>query len=206
MQKTTIFSILLFGIISLTCKESLPSYVFPKNVLTFQVTEMGQLNDRLAPPTSMIVHVKLVGQNIYDEVFQDSVNIKGSVRIWWKRFPFLFRTLYLTEKNFSDRSLIHNGRLTLLPGQQFSLDVYWDCKTDDSVYLPPRMIDQSLYLASCAQNVLCAEPEQFMVETSLTVYERLGVLVAAPGEFTFIPRRCAGCGLPPCPARICNPG
>ena len=193
--------ILLLGIISLTCKENLPTYEFPKNVLTLQISGMGQLNDRVAPPPSMVVHVKLVGQNVYDEVFQDSVNVRGSMRIWWKRFPFKYRTLYITEKNFSDRSLIHNGKLTLLPGQQFSLDVYWNCKTDDSVYLPPEMIGQSLYQAECIPKISCGEPEQLIVETSLNVYDRIGVLIVPPGEFTFIPKRCRGCAPPLCICR-----
>ena len=200
---------LIFGIMSVTCEETLPAYVFPQNVLSFQVTGIEQLNDRVAPPTSMVVHIKLVGKNIYDEVFQDSVDVKGAMRIWWKRFPFQYRTLYLDEKNFSDRSLIHDGRLTLVPGQQFSMDVYWNCKTDDSTYLPPKMIEQSLpplYPKQCGDNVLCGEPEQFIVETTVTIYNRIGVLLAPPGEFTFTPKRCMGCGQPPCPARVCSPG
>src|SRR5438477_7701307 len=101
--------------ISLSCNEKLPVYVAPTKILSLRVAKVEQLNDRQAPPGYQAVHFQLVGENIFDEVFQDSVDIKGSMRIWWKRKPQRFRTISLTLENFTSRGLIHNGRMLIVP-------------------------------------------------------------------------------------------
>ena len=184
----------------LTCDESLPIYAPPENVLGLSVTTIEQLNDHIAPPGQQVVHLVLVGENIHDEVFLDSVNVKGSLRIWWKRKPSRYRTLYLSEKNFSDRTLIHNKKLMLVPGQKFSIDVYWDLRSDGGLYLPEEMDFARLTQHACGYNVACSYPEDFVVETSLNVYDRLGYVSAPPREFVFVGRICPNCGFPPCPA------
>src|SRR5437867_7579523 len=113
---------LLWGAISITCNEKLPVYVAPTKILSLRVAKVEQLNDRQAPPEHQAVRIQLVGENIFDEVFQDSVDIKGSLRIWWKRKPQRFRTMYLNLENFTSRDLIHNGRMLIVPGQQFVVE------------------------------------------------------------------------------------
>ena len=144
------------------------------------------------------MHFIIMGENIYDEVFWDSVNIKGSVRIWWKRKPVRFKTIFLTEKNLTDRTMIHNGRMMLVPGQRFSMDVYWDIRSDNGVYLPTEMDFYKARARQCYANVYCGNPEDFVIEVSLNVYNRLGYLVAPAKEFTFYPRVCKCPGYPPC--------
>ncbi len=198
----TFIAIICVAIFSLSCDEKLPVYVQPTNILSLRVAKIEQLNDRQAPPGQQAVHIKLIGENIHDEVFQDSVNIKGSMRIWWKRKPDRFRTIYLTIDNFTSRELIHNGRMLLVPGQQFTVDVTWNMKTDDSVYVasPNEMNFLILNERICAYNIACADPEGFVVETSLNVYDRLGYIIAEPTEFSFTARLCFLCGRGPfCP-------
>ncbi|MBI1807589.1 MAG: hypothetical protein HYR76_11115 [Ignavibacteria bacterium] len=152
----------------------------------------------MAPPGAQIVHFVVIGENAHDEVFQDSVDVKGSVTIWWKRKPNRSRTVYITEKNFTDRNLIHNKKLLLVPGQKFSLDIYWDLRTDFGLYLPDEMDFSRLRQRSCASNVACATPEDFVVEVSLNIFNRLGYVLAPAREFKFIGRACVNCGYPPC--------
>ncbi len=189
---------LVAAVCSFSCNESLPTYVQPKNIVSIRVGTVEQLDDHLAPPGRQVVHITVLGQNTYDEVFWDSVNIQGTMRIWWKRIPVRYRTLYLTEKNFTDRSMIHNGKMLLVPGAQFSLDVYWNMKSDDGLYLPSQMDFSNLNYKTCSPNVSCANPEDFVIEVSLNVYKRLGFLQAPPFEFTFIGRVCKAGGYPPC--------
>lgn len=183
---------------SLSCEETLPTYTPPQNVLALRVTTVEQLNDHIAPPGRQQVHLILVGENIHDEVFQDTVNFKGSMRIWWKRKPGRFKTIFLSEKNLTDRSLVHNRKMLLIPGQQFSLDATWNLRGDDGVYLPSEMDFSKLRQRYCDPNVRCATPEEFVVEVSLNVYDRLGYISAPPREFTFIARTCDNGGAPPC--------
>jgi hypothetical protein len=188
----------LGAIVSLSCNEHLPVYAPPAKVLDLSVGMIEQLNDHVAPPGRQMVHVVLVSENIYDEVFQDSVNIKGSVRIWWKRKPSRFRTIYLTEKNFISRSLIHNRKLMILPGQQVTFDFYWDIRSDDGVYLPSEMDISEARKRVCATNVYCYTPEVFVIEASLSIYDRLGYISAPAKEFTFVGRICRCGAYPPC--------
>src|SRR5689334_10381974 len=61
------------GLLTLSCNEKLPVYVAPTNILSLYVSKVEELNDRQAPPGHQAVHIQLTGENIFDEVFQDSV-------------------------------------------------------------------------------------------------------------------------------------
>ena len=200
MKKITfIFVVILCALISLTCDESLPTRIFPDRVLAVEVSFVEQLPDREALPGSQLVHTRLTGENVYDEVFQDPVNIKGSLTIWWKRLPRYYRTIELGELNISTPDLIHGSRMTLLPGQKFSMDVFWNIKTDDSLYLPFKMNFARTGQRLCSPNVICADPEVFVIESSVTIFDRLGWITIPAKEFTFVARACRDCGVPPCP-------
>jgi hypothetical protein len=184
---------------ALSCQEKLPVYAVPTNILSLRVSKVEQLSDRQAPPGRQAVHIQLVGENIFDEVFQDSIDIKGSMRIWWKRKPELFRTIYLSLKDFTSRELIHNGRMLLLPGQQFTVDVIWNLKTDDSTYLASTEEMNYAYPDEriCDYNIICSDPEGFVVESSLNVYDRLGYIIAEPKEFSVVGHLCDQAGKGP---------
>jgi len=179
--------------VSLSCDESLPVFVPPKNILTLSLQTIEQLNDRSAPPGCQAVRIVLVGENTFDDVYQDSVDIKGSLRIWWKRIPQRYRTIYLTEQNFVNKELIHNGKMLLVPGQQFTMEVFWNLKTDDSLYLatPQQMSFSPAYKHGCDVGILCSDPELFEIESSINIYDRIGYVAAPPQDFIFIGRYCS---------------
>lgn len=190
-------TVVSFGLIFMRCSESLPTYKFPDQVLSLQVTLVEQLPDRVAPPGNQMVHVRLTAENVYDDIFQDSVDVKGTVRIWWQRMPGRLRTIYLSVKNFSNRTLVQNGQLTLLPGEQFTMDVYWNLKDDDSIYIPGvDFIYQPIHM--CDVNVICGDPEIFVLDASVSIYDRLGFVAAPEVDFPFVKRECYSPGLPPC--------
>jgi len=180
------------------CKEFLPVRIEPQHVVDIKITLVEQYNDHIAPPGRQKMHIVLVGENVYDEVFWDSVNIKGSLRIWWKRKPVRYKTILLTEKSLTNRALVHNGRMMLIPGQRFSMDLYWDIRSDGGIYLVSEMDFAKSRSRYCAANVICGNPEEFVIEASLNVYDRLGYLIAPPAVFTFYPRICMCPGYPPC--------
>ncbi|HEY6192530.1 MAG TPA: hypothetical protein VI215_09440 [Bacteroidota bacterium] len=183
----------------LSCKESLPTYVFPSNIMSFRVATIEQLSNRLARPGHQAVHMVLVGRNTFDEVFEDSVDIKGSVRIWWQRKPRRFRTIALSEQNLVDPSLVVEGKMMLLPGQEFGLDFTWDMRTDDSLYLPSEMVfTNERRERQCDYSVVCSDPETFVVEASISVYNKIGVVTAPPREFVFIGTLCINSTGPYC--------
>lgn len=172
----------------LGCDENLPVYEEPQNVLQLRVVEVEQLNDHVAPPGHQAVRIVLRGTNVYDEPFLDTVRFRGTMRIYWKRQPFRSRTIELTGKDLSDPSMIVRGKMLLVPNQSFSMEIIWDMRTDDGLYLPYFMNFAWLTRRVCAPNIACADPEDFVIDTSLLVYDRLGELHAPPTEFTFVAR------------------
>ena len=173
---------------SLSCHETLPVYVEPTNILALKVTRMEQLNDHAAPPGNQMERIVFSCENIFDEVFQDSVNIRGALYIWWKRKPTRVRTIYITMANMRERDLITNGKLLLTPGEQVSFEAFWNMKGDDSLYFPDEMNFAFLRKRQCWYNTACSDPEEFVVEASLNLYDRLGTLTAPAASFIFVGR------------------
>ncbi len=193
------FAFLLGMLVNMSCSESLPGYVFPEHVMSFNVTLAQQLSIRVAPPGKQSVQLIFEAQNNFTDVFYDSARIKGSVRIWWKRKPKRFTTLYLSAANLTNPTLIQNGKLLLIPGQKFTMSLFWDLMSSDSIYLPYEMSYTYATLKRvCNYRVVCSDPEEFVVEASLNVYDKIGYLTAPPVEFTFVGQLCRGCGGPYC--------
>ena len=170
------------------CNENLPVYVDPQDVMQISVVAVEQLDDHLAPPGRQRVRIVLRGVNNYEEPFLDSVRIEGTMKIIWERQPFRFRTVKLTQRDLTDASLVTNGKMLLLPGQAFSMEIFWNMRSDDGVYLPSLMNFAWLTRRVCAPNIACADPETFIIETTLNVYDQIGVLRAVPMKFTFVAR------------------
>ena len=68
-RRLPILTACLLALASFSCDEKLPVYVEPKNILSLRVSKVEQLSDRQAPPEHQGVHIQLVGENIFDEVF-----------------------------------------------------------------------------------------------------------------------------------------
>ena len=75
---------------------------------------------------------------------------------------------------------------------------YWNIRTDDGIYLPREMNFAYLRRRVCDFNVACADPEEFVLEASLKIFDRLGVVQAPMSTFTFRGRTCICAGYPPC--------
>ena len=205
----SVLVLLCFALISITCNESLPTYTFPQNVFSVNITLIEQMSNRIGRPGHQLMHFVLTGKNTFDEVFYDSAKIKGSVRVWWRRKPGKYITLYLSKTNLTDPGIIQNGKILMTPGQQFSMNVIWNMKSFDSLYLPNEM-DFSYAFTSrrgCDFNVLCADPEEFVIESSLQIYDKLGLVAAPTREFIFVATSCLYCGIGPyCPPDNCVGG
>ncbi len=168
------------------CKESLPVYVEPQDVMEVSIAAVEQLDDHIAPPGKQMVRIILQGVNTYEEPFLDSVRIDGTMKITWERQPYRSRTIRLTQKDLTDPSLVSNGKMLLVPGQVFSMEVFWNMRSDDGVYLPALMNFAWLIRRRCAPGIACADPETFIIETTLNVYDEIGVLAAPQAKFTFV--------------------
>jgi hypothetical protein len=171
---------------SLSCNETLPVYEAPSNFLALGAESFQQLNSHVAPPGGQMVRIVYACRNVFDEVFQDSVNVHGTLRITWKRKPVRNRTIYLTISNMRERGLISNGKLLLTPGQQVSFETFWNLKGDDSLYFPTEMNFENIRRRKCGQNISCSDPEEFLIEGSVNLYDRVGFLTAPIDSFWFV--------------------
>lgn len=187
-----VLMLLSLGVFSLSCKEELPVYTPPEKVFSVKVELAEQLPDRIAPPGEQMVRIKLIGENIYDEVFFDTVNISGTLKVTWLRTNGRERTITIDERDFLNRELIINRKMMLLPGQQFGLQFYWNLKGDDSVYFPAEMSLARAYLRDCGRymgyQVLCSNPEEMIIEGSITLFRNIGEIPIEPFTF-FVTRR-----------------
>ena len=200
-QIISLFVVVIVGLIAFSsCDEMLPTYHFPQNVISANFSEVEQMSIRIAPPGYQKVYLVLEIENTYDDVFYDSVDIKGTITIWWQRKPQRYVTLNVSQSNMSAPSLISDGKLLMLPGQKISLSFIWDMKTNDSIYLPYQMsYTYATTVRSCDYNVICSDPEQFVVESSILLYDKLGYFSAPAVQFTFTGTECRnGCGGPYC--------
>jgi len=177
---------LLAAFSALSCDETLPAYEAPTNFLSLASESFQQLNSHVAPPGSQMMRIVYTCENIFDEVFQDSVNVHGTLRITWKRKPVRTRTMYLTISNMRERDLISNGKLLLTPGQSVSFETFWNLKGDDSLYFPVEMNFNNNRQRKCGPNIACADPEEFLIEGSVNVYDRVGFLTAQRDSFWFV--------------------
>ena len=188
---------IVFAILFISCEETLPTYVAPKNVLSVHLETAEQLSDRVAPPPfHSMVRVRLVVENIYDEVFFDTVNISGTMTISWVRRPLRFRTMHIEEKNFVERGLITNRKMMLLPGQKVGIQFLWDMKGDDSIYFPTEMdyipaSDRAcgLYLGI---TVICSNPEEMLIEGDISIFKNLKPVHVEVSSFFIVGRNLMG--------------
>ena len=174
----------LFG--SLSCDETLPAYVAPTNFLALKVETVQTLNAHVAPPGEQLVRIVCSCANIFDEVFQDSINVHGTLHITWKRKPVRDRTIYITLSDMRERNLISNGKLLLTPGQSVSFESFWNLKGDDSLYFPQEMNWANLRKRTCGTNTACSDPEEFVIDATLNLYDRVGNLIAPTQSFIFV--------------------
>jgi len=168
-----IFLVLLFF---LTCDESLPPRIVPQD--TLEITAI--IANQGANAGGIFVAINVFGQNNYEETFQDTVDVKGNIHIWWARKPEIEANVPLDNRHFTKPTRISGNILTLDPGEKFRLEALWYLNLDDGRYLI-NLLDFSN--SSVINGIIIAKPEKFMVEVQLTLYEETGLLRSEPHEF-----------------------
>jgi len=179
-KKTAIHFIAVSVLCILACDESLPPYEQPENTLaiTRVIATQGTIGSGIP-----ILNVYLQGENQYEETFDDTVSATGEVLITWKDRPSLFATLPLSNANFTGTTPIQGSRLTLDPGDTFSMQTVWYFYTDSREYI----IDLMDYSNNDVRgDYEFSRPEIFTIEVELTVYSQTGRLAFGPTEIEII--------------------
>ena len=175
-KKTAIHFIAVSVVCILACDESLPPYEQPENtlVITEVLATQGTIGSGIP-----ILNVYLWGGNQYEETFDDTVSVSGHVRITWSDQPDLVSTLRLSNGNFTGTTPIQGSRLTLDPGDTFSMKTVWYFYSDSGEYI----IDLMDYSNNDVRgNYEYSKPEIFVIEVELLIYRQIGRIESEPLE------------------------
>jgi hypothetical protein len=160
----------------ISCEESLPTYQAPINVLGIEKIVAEQEYD---PQQGINIKFEVIGRNFYEETLEDTLNVRGSIRIRWKREPAFQATLTLGNDHFIKTS-VRDGMLRLDPLQDFVVTTRWWLKTDENLS----------FMDICAPDVatydgekIWSEPETFLFDVRLTVFDGSGDLPSREQTF-----------------------
>lgn len=179
MNFRNLILILIFGFILSSCDESLPPRIEPAHLL--------EIKDLLAsqgtvPGGRAVIVVNIIGQNAYDETFQDVVNLQGKISVWWDKYPELQITIPLDNGNFHKTTRFHQGVLTIDPGEEFRIRAEWYLFSDSGRDIL-NMLD---YSSSTVQNnIIKARPEVFVLKAELILFENTGLSSTDSISFSF---------------------
>lgn len=177
-NKWTRFCLIVAGILLLNCEETLPPYTLPQETLILKplIASQGTVG-----PGIPVINILIQGENQYEEVFQDTVSVKGELIIYWENRPDYIRSIPLNNTQFLEPTPILGRTMTLAPGEIFSMQVVWYLDTDDGLYIP----DSLEYSDRLVNGLLYAEPITFVLQANLTLFNQLGLLQSEPFYFVF---------------------
>ena len=178
MHLKNIWYIFLSVIFFFSCEESLPPRIVPENTLA--ITKIFATQE--ASNAGIFIGIRIIGENKYVETFQDTVNMKGNIHIWWTKHPEIEANVPLDNRYFVEPTRIQGSILTIDPGGEFHLETRWYLNTDDG----KNIIDLLDFSHSpIVEGIVTAAPEKFMLEVELTLFKQTGLLRSKPQEFIF---------------------
>ncbi len=149
------------------CSESLPTRIVPQDTLSIAYVFIGQGTNAGGIHVSIAINV----ENVYEETFIGTVDVTGNIRISWPRHPDVVVNLPIRRRQTD---------LHLDPSDAYIVDALWFLRTDDG-----RSVMDLLDFSSndVRHGVQYAEPETFLFEVTMTLFEETGLLTSGPHEF-----------------------
>lgn len=172
--KNTWFMIYLI-LFFLSCEESLPLRITPQNTL-----EITKIIANQEANGGIFIAIYVCGENKYVDTFEDTVNVSGNIHIWWARKPEIEAHVPLNNTHFIEPTRIQSNILTLDPGEKFHLETKWYLYTDDRISILD-LLDFSN--SPVIDGIVTAQPEKFILQVQLTLFQETGLLRSQPHEF-----------------------
>ncbi len=198
MKKYIHSFILILPLLFTACDEELPPQNNPENLFISSAASQYQyVSD--SKPTQSSIDVFIVYKNLYDETLDDFASMKGTIKIEWLALPEErgafnpVRTDQLTIDNLfhANGYSFSTNRLAIDPNDSIVLRYRWNLKTDDSTSLLWQVkysTDHDCMVNANAQNDpgfrYVSAKQQFRVTASFTIYQRGGVVVTSPQQFS----------------------
>ena len=179
MKNKKIFLLIFMSVFVFSCDESLPPRIVPQNTLVISNIYISQGTDIRGIHISMLIE----GENIYEDNFQDTVNVTGNIKIWWLRNPEISAKVKLNNFNFVEPTRIQGRVLTIDPNEKFYLEAKWYLDTDSDKYL----IDLLDFTNNDIEGeITTAKPEKFAVKAQVIIFDQIGLITSDRYEFIFV--------------------
>ena len=175
-KKYILLLMLAFVMTILSCDEAFPPRMVPSKIIV--------LRQALATYDVNNIDFSIVGENIYEETLQDTVDISGKIHLWWKKRSEIQAVIELTNQNFivPPTRIIPPGILTMDPGERFFIKARWNLITDngyniiDLLEFPPELI---------VNNISKSKPEVFIFNVELNLFDQATKIELKYIEFTY---------------------
>ncbi len=169
LRRKTLCLLFLTGLTGylVRCEETLPPRLAPQNVLEVAgVNYMQGIDKGGLPYMAFVITIR----NNYDEVFQEKVNITGTMTIWMRGRPDLLATMEIRNGNIAAPSNFIGNTLTLEPGGKCFLQLYWYLYFNDGQYLA---------------NMFGERPVEMVMEAEFRIFSQIGYLKTEPLAITY---------------------
>ena len=160
---------LLSAALLLGCSESLPSRIVPEDTLEIAYVLSNQGTGLAGVHVSISINI----ENVYDETFIGAVDVIGNIHITWPRRPDVEINLPIRRQQ---------TELLLDPGDAHIVDSFWFLQIDDGRNVMD-LLDYSR--GDIRYGVQYAEPETFLIDVTMTLFNETGLLTYGPEEFIF---------------------
>ena len=200
-----------------SCKETLPDYQPPANVFEGTVAFNYALT-----LTENRLHILPQLKNVFDETFQDTASLLGTVKIQSVRDPSVTKSFAVTYANLLSTASIDQQTkiMTVDPQQVIRFDFAWDFVDDSTRDMRTQffeyMPDTTCELTQYAISRCLAFTESFVVTGNIQLFKQTGpIYFSNEYDLCFVSRYIGGrwcpivitdqpCHRPPEPLR-CEP-
>lgn len=170
---------LSFSAVLMSCKESLPPYLDPRDVFSSEISAVYEISLR---ENTVKAYLSIV--NEYDETFDARALLDGQLQIVWASDTTFRKTIILTPERLIRVNGYNSatGVLRFDPGDSLRFGFSWDLSADDG----RSLFDLVQFVADpgCPPRLISREPIHLYVRANARVYARTPVV--APTELLFV--------------------
>lgn len=156
-----------------SCEESLPPREDPPQVLTASLSvEPGPaiLEDSISVGRGGTINMDVT--NLYDEVLQDTAQIRGTVDVWMRTDTTRRATIRFDERALLSGGALQHHVLTIRVNQKIYFAHQWSHRTDDSVYFW-RFANLTLYYDGQGRPYYASDTLLMAARGSLQVFKKV---------------------------------
>ena len=162
----------MLALLLLSCDEQLPTREDPPSILIPNISiEPGPaiLEDSVNSGRGGIINIDVT--NIYDEVLQDTAQIRGTLEIWMRTDPTKRATVSFDERALQNISSLFRGILTIRVNERIFFVHQWSHRTNEGEYFW-RYVPVTLKVDSQGNSYLESDTIYMAASASIQVFKK----------------------------------